>query len=344
MEPKKPGLLRRRLLGLLLALLSAAAGKPDLLSLARAGESLTEKQAQKLRDDLEKTADSAELRAQLLGYDLARKANLRPARLVAILWLIDHRTDDPMTGSPYCQIDPADDPDGYAKAKAAWDAQVAAHPNDAALSANASSFFAASDFNAADALLQQAITLEPKNADWPEREAQLYERRITVHPEETARLAPAALQLRQSAYNLTTNPRRRFAVLVRMPADAIGAEDLISAKRLAGQLLATAPKFKTEPAYGDAIHWGNIAMGEISLRSQRFDDADQYLLAAAQSPGSVSLATTGPDFHLAKGLLAQGERATVHDYLVACGKFWPAGSERLKNWITTLNAGGTPDM
>jgi tetratricopeptide (TPR) repeat protein len=320
-----------------------AAAKPDLLSLARTGESLTDKQAEKIENDLEKSSDSGELRAELLGYDLARKDNLRPSRLAAILWMIDHRTDDSIAGSPYCQIDPTDDAPGYARAKAAWDAQVSAHPNDAALSANAAAFFAVSDFNAADALLQQAMTVDPKNADWPEKTAQLYERRFTQHPEDTARLAPAALQLRQSAYTLTTNPRRRFAVLVRMPGDAVGAEDLISAKHLAAQLLATAPKFKTEPVYGDAIHWGNIALGEIALHNERIDDADQYLLAAGQTPGSPTLASVGPDFQLAKQLLAKGERGTVHDYLNGCKKFWPAGGERLKTWLTTVDAGGTPE-
>jgi tetratricopeptide (TPR) repeat protein len=324
-------------------LLLIAAAKPDLLSLARAGETLTDKQAQKIETDLEKSGDSAELRAQLLGYDSARKANLRPSRLLAILWMIDHRTEDAIAGSVYCQIDQTDDPEGYAKAKAAWDAQVGAHPKDAPVAANAAAFFAAGDFSAADALLQQAITLEPKNADWPERAAQLYERRFTQHPDDTARLAPAALQLRQSAYNLTLDPKRRFAVLVRMPGDAVGAEDLIAAKRLATQLLATAPKFKTDPAYGDAIHWGNIALGEIALGANRFDDADQYLLAAGQTPGSPTLASVGPDFQLAKQLLAKGERGTVHDYLTACNKFWPAGGERLKTWLTTVDAGGTPE-
>ena len=320
-----------------------AAAKPDLLSLAHTGESLTDKQAQKLQSDLDKTDDSAELRAQLLGYDLARKVSVHASRLAAILWLIDHRAADPISGSVFCQIDPTDDAEGYAKAKTAWDGQVAAHPNDAAIAADAAGFFAVSDFGAADALLQQAMTLEPKNADWPERAAQLYEQRFTQHPEDVARLAPAALQLRQSAYTLTPNPRRRFSVLVRMPGDAVGAEDLISAKRLAAQLLATAPKFKTDPAYGDAIHWGNIALGEIALHSERIDDADGYLIAAGQTSGSDTLATLGPDFHLAKGLLEKGERGTVHDYLKACAKFWTSGSERLKNWTRTLDAGGTPD-
>ena len=261
------------------------------------------------------------MRAQLLGYDLARKANLRPSRLRAILWMIEHRADDAIAGSQFCQIDPADDPEGYAKAKTAWDAQVAAHINSAPIAANASAFFAVTDFSAADALLQQAMTLEPKNADWPEKTAQLYERRYTQHSDDTARLAPAALQLRQNAYTLTLDPQRRFAVLVGMPADAVGADDLIAAKRLATQLLATAPKYKTDPAYGDAIHWGNIALGEIALRAERIDDADQYLLAAAQTPGSPTLATIGPDFHLARDLLAKGERGQVHDYIKGCEKF-----------------------
>src|ERR1035437_776160 len=74
---------------ILLTLLSIAATKPDLLTTARKGESLTEDQASKLQAGLQKSPDDAELRAQLLGFDLGRKADVRLDRLTHILWMID---------------------------------------------------------------------------------------------------------------------------------------------------------------------------------------------------------------------------------------------------------------
>jgi tetratricopeptide (TPR) repeat protein len=335
----------------LIALVTISAAKPDLLSLARTGQQLTDDQAKKLQsdlagkpDDADLSEDKTEIQAQLLGYELSRKADLRSARLAGILWMIDHRTTDPITGSVYCQIDAVDNAEDYTKAKHAWDAQLTANPGSAAIAANAAAYYASSDFDAAVALLQQAIAIEPKNADWPERLARIYERRFRKLPDEAPRLAPLALQLRQSAYNLTNSHTHRFAVLVCMPQDAIAAGDLIAAKRYAHQLLGTAPKFKTSAVYGDAIYWGNLALGQIAFQSGRLDDAEDDLSNAGQSPGSEDLANTGPDFTLAKGLLARGERTPVHNYLLACKKLWPAGAQRLDAWLGTLDSGGTPDF
>jgi hypothetical protein len=338
------GVHRRAPVVSLLCLLAIAAAKPDLISLARKGESLTDDQAKALQADLQKHPDDANSHAQLLGYQLSRHTNFHQLRLANILWMIDHQTTDAITGSAYCQIDPTDDADGYAKAKADWDAQVAAHQTDAEILTNAASFFTANDFGAADSLLQQTIALDPKNGSRPEHLAQLYEKRFTQHPDETARLAPLALLLRESAYKLILDPPHRFALLVQMPMDALRGDDRIAAKKFAGQLVATAPKFKTDPAFGDAVHWGNIVLGELALRNEKTDDAVAYLNAAAQTPGSATIAGTGPDFHLAKGVLAKGERSAVHDYLTACKKFWPAGREKLNSWLTIVDAGGTPDM
>ncbi len=321
-----------------------AATKIDLLSLARAGQQLTDAQAGRLQNQLQQSPDDPALHAQLLGYDLSRKADLRSVRLTSILWMIDHRTADPLAASAYCQLNPADNADDYAKGKAAWDAQLTAHPNSAPIAANAAAYYAVSDFDAAVALLQQAITLEPKNADWPQRLAETYEQQFAFHKDDAPRLAPLALQLRQSAYNLTPNAGYRFGVLVRMPADAIAASDVIAARRYARQLLATAPKFKTSPYYGDALYWGNMALGEVAFRAGRIDDAEDALNSAAQSPGSDALKSTGPDFTLAKELLTKGERTPVHDYLTACKKLWPAGAQRLGAWLNTLDNGGTPDF
>jgi hypothetical protein len=293
---------------------------------------------------LDKSNDDAELRAQLLGYYQVRKAQIRDRRLKAILWMIDNRAADPITASGYCQIDAGDDPAGYGAVKVAWDRQLGAHSTDPVICANGAAFRSIADFHEAQGLMQQAIATDPKNAIWPEQLAIMDEQQMKLHPADAGQLGNEAVQLRQSAYNLTSDPAHRFHVLLQMPDDALQGEDYIQAKRLGRQLIGTASKFPDDPCYGDAIHRGNIVLGEASLQGGMLDRAEEYLTAAGATPGSPTLATTGPDLHLAKALLARGERTAVHDYLMQCTKFWKAGNEKLKAWITTLDSGGTPDL
>jgi tetratricopeptide (TPR) repeat protein len=334
---------RPLLLGILL-ISTLAADKParSLISSANAGVKLSDDQAGSIETKLRKTPDDPELHAQLLGYFQARKTGEHEARTKQILWMIANRPADTITTTAYCMIDAADDPDDYAKAKEAWDSQLGSHSTDPVITANGAAFRAVADFPDAQSLLEKAESLDPKNELWPERLAQLDEQRMAKYPAEAATLAADALGQRQSAYKLTPDPQRRFHVLIHMPEDAMLSENLIQARRLGNQLVGTAEKFQNDPEYGDAIHRGNIVLGEESLEAGNVDRAEQYLAAAGDTPGSASLATVGPDLHLAKRLLARGERTAVRSYLAQCTKFWKDGEQRLKDWISALDTGGTP--
>lgn len=54
------------------------------------------------------------------------------------------------------------------------------------------------------------------------------------------------------------------------------------------------------------------------------------------------LGTRGPDFELARSLLARGERSVVAEYLTLVRGWWPAGADRVDEWAATLRGGGTP--
>ncbi len=327
-----------------LSLVAAVPARRALSALADDGAKLSDEQAGRLAVELRRSPDDADLRSQLAGYYQFRKAANREQRTKNILWLIEHRPGDAITTTAYCMIDAVDESDAYAKGKAVWDHQLGANSTNAIILANGSAFRAAADFGDAEGLLEQAAVLEPKNSTWPEKIAILQEQRLVGRPEEAVKLAAKALEQRQLAYNLTADPQHRFHVLIRMPDDALLSQDLIQAKRLGKQLVGAAAKFRDDLSYGDAIHRGNIVLGEAALQAGIVDRAEEYLKAASHTPGSVALEKTGPDLHLAKQLLARGERTAVREYLANCMTFWKSGSQRLKVWTATLDAGGLPDF
>ena len=317
---------------------------PKLAAAAEHGRRLSDDAAKQLEAGLLQHPDDATAHVQLLGYYYDRSAAFPQQRLAHVLWMIRHRPADPLTPE-YGTVGPVADGPGYAAASAAWDEQVAAHPTDTAVLADAAAFYDnGTDTPKAQDLLRKAMDAEPKSPLWPARLAGSTERQAARGEAAAAPdLYNQALALRQSAYKLMPDRTDRFRVLVGEPMDAYRGGDAIAAKRLASNLLEAADDFPTDPAHADAVHQANIVLGEVALQVGNTDRAEDHLAAAAKVSSSPTLATTGPDLNLAKELLAKGERSPVRAYLVACEGFWTAGHDRLKRWVATLDAGGTPD-
>ena len=329
----------------LLLLLAAVAftTDPKLAADVERGRRLSDDAAKTLEATLALHPDDAPAHAQLLGYYYDRAAAYPQRRLAQVLWFIRHRPADPTTAA-YGTINPLSDAPGYKEATAAWDRQVDAHPADPAVLADAAVFFDnGTDTANAQDLLRRAMEFEPKSATWPVRLAASLERQADRAPDQTADLCRQALALRESAYKLTPDRADRFHALTGEPMDAYRGGDLITAKRLASNLLEAADDFPNDPGHPDAVHRANIVLGEVALHSGNTDRAEEYLAAAAKVPPSPTLAANGPELCLAKELLAKGERTPVKAYLVACEPIWPGGRERLRRWVATLDSGGTPD-
>ncbi len=307
------------------------------------GRRLTDEGAKAVESTLGLKPDDASAHAQLLGYYYDRAAASPQKRLGHVLWFIRHRPADPLTAA-YGMVSPLADATGYKAATDAWDKQVDGHPTDAAVLADAAVFFdnGTDSANAQD-LLRRAIDAEPKSAQWPARLAGSLERQAARQPDQAPDLCRQALALRESAYKLTPDRVDRFHVLAGMPMDAFRGGDLISAKRIASNLLETADDFPSDPLHPDALHRANIVLGEVALHSGNVDRAEEFLATAATVKTSPTLATTGPDLGLAKELFAKGERTPVRNYLLACEPIWTGGAERLKRWVATLDSGGSPD-
>jgi hypothetical protein len=110
----------------------------------------------------------------LLGYyfvDRFRSAAAARARHGLILRVIAEAPGSPVSGRPEAGLFPRDGRP-YERARRLWLRQVAAHPDDARVLANAASFFLLSERPTGLALLVRARSLEPGNPEWARRLAE----------------------------------------------------------------------------------------------------------------------------------------------------------------------------
>jgi hypothetical protein len=332
-----------------LLIASGATTEPSatLLDAAGQGTKFTSAEVDRIESDLRYVRNNATEHAQLLGYYSLRPGEQTLRRREHVLWMVQNRPADPIAATGYCRIDPELDRDGEAQLRALWLHQQAKDPDNPAILLNAATALIDRDEVDAELFLQHGAELEPKNAKWPQRLAELYELRAArSHDsrENRERAASLALAQRQKACYLTLDVTERFHIFIEMPRDAVRAGDFLQAKRLGLQLLDMASLFQKDPEYGTAIHVGNIALGRVALHTGDVDTANGYLTAAGQAQASPTLTGAGPDMSLAAELLARGQRRTVRDYLAACAKTWKSGSARVHAWIDTVDAGGTPDF
>ncbi len=113
---------------------------------------------------------------------------------------------------------------------------------------------------------------------------------------------------------------------------------------LAKDYLEAAEHHRHSKNYGNAIHQANVVLGLIALERHEVELAEQYLLAAARTPGSSQLKGMGPNMLLAKKLLDNGRRGAVLRYLDGCGNFWRLSMGRLWKWKLQIRAGHTPNF
>jgi hypothetical protein len=109
------------------------------------------------------------------------------------------------------------------------------------------------------------------------------------------------------------------------------------------RLQATLPqKVRFLATYAQNVYNINDALGRSAFKRGDYLTAGDYLLKAADTRGSGSLSTFGPDLWLAQKLLDAGQRDVVLTFFQRCKNFWP--SPKLDRWITDLQNGQTPDL
>lgn len=135
---------------------------------------------------------------------------------------------------------------------------------------------------------------------------------------------------------------QRFHALDKAAKESFNNGKFEDANQYATELLSSAPNYRSDWNYGNAIQDGNLVLGRLALREGRKDEAKKYLLAAGKSPGSPTMDSFGPNMSLAKDLLDKGERNIVLQYFELCRNFWKDGSSELDRWRDEVKNGKTP--
>jgi tetratricopeptide (TPR) repeat protein len=139
---------------------------------------------------------------------------------------------------------------------------------------------------------------------------------------------------------MSEDPGRRLLLLPVLAGLAFDLEDYEAARKYAIQSLDVA-KEREDIVAGvaigpQAIHDSNDVLGRIALHEQKVEEAKDYLLKAAETPGGGILSTVGPRMLLAQALLDRGEREVVIEYLQRIKSSWRQGAVQLDQWIAVV--------
>jgi ribosomal protein S15P/S13E len=341
------------------AVTKAQTMRDDPRDLAMEGRTLTAEEAENLELHLKNNPDDLTARTKLLGYYMRFSFGPGPEqqkRTNHVLWVIEHHPEAEVAGFPEAMLDPHTDAAAYAEGRATWLKRAEAKEATVAVLGNAASFFQLYDRPTAEDLLSRAEALEPENAHWAERLGHLYDLdqvRFRGQPSvETAKKALAAYEraldkIQRSKQDRLLQHLARHNLLQYAARAASQANEDEKATAYATELLnpassspAIAPALAV--SRGNAIHYGNLVLGEVALRHGDIEKAEQYLIAAGKTPGSPNLDSFGPNMYLAQELLKRGRSETVIEYVRLCGQFWKR--EKTEAWITDIKAGRTPDF
>jgi predicted Zn-dependent protease len=296
------------------------------------GASISVSKAESLERQLSLDPGNQTIRALLLYFYEARSTDPNDARRMheQYVWFLANSPGSPVLRE--C-VPPDDigDAKTYALCKQLFESAVKQHPNRPEVLANYGRLVFLEHDQSID-LLTRAAKLDPRN---PERYADLaHSYSLAVdgpffqHSEVNADRALAN-------YRLADQLGGSVAVANIIQA-AYQAQDFNSVQNEAAKVLKNTRSFS-----GDDVHAAHTALGQLALKKSDVNSAKMHLLASARVDPTPVLGSFGPEMSLAKSLLAKGERQTVTEYLVECGKFW--SDERQVRWLGQLRLGQTPD-
>jgi tetratricopeptide (TPR) repeat protein len=317
--------------------------------LALEGLELDAAEAAHLESLLKSNPRDLEARTKLLGYYSQRSyadASARRRKTAHCLWMIRHRPEAEIVGTPFCQIQRFIDAAAYRKAKALWDKQVERHRNNTAVLANAAGFHTLDEKGTAIALLKRLQRLDPRNPEWHDRLGHLHHLQSGGGAGRKRNKAAALRALEQwdKALALLPTDSARFYMLTQMAPIAVDAGRPRKAVRYAKELLRRAGKFRADWNHGNAVHYAHRALGRVALSAKRMEEAKRHLIASAKTKGSPQLNSFGPNQDLAAELLARGETKTVIRYLELCRKFWEMGLPQIDAWTKSIRETGKTDF
>lgn len=321
-----------------------ASGK-DATSWYLEGRKMKAEEIAGLQKQVAANPDDLAARVKILGYYLQKgifDAGAREVMQPHILWIIRNRPAHEAASGPFCMTDAIIDAARHKEQAAAWEEQLAAHPNDLAVLANAALFFTLPDWDKAKELLLAAKKLDPGNPKWSKRIGSLYFLRSNDPFIGKANARQAFEAFREAA--ATQRGEERFDTLDYLAAAALQTGEMSAARSVAEELLKLAPDYRKNWNYGNAIYTGNAILGQVALAEGDVEAARRYLLAAGDTPGSPQLNSFGPDLALAQALLDRGENETVLTFLEKISKFWSMDRGKLDVWMKAIRAGKKPRL
>jgi len=93
---------------------------------------------------------------------------------------------------------------------------------------------------------------------------------------------------------------------------------------------------------GNTVFDCNFVLGRLALLDGDVALAEEYLLLAGDTKGSIVLDTSGPNMSLARELLKRSRRETVLKFLAQCGRFWTDDHGLLAKWSAEIENGEMP--
>ncbi len=298
------------------------------------GMQLGEVDAARVANALEVDPADVALRIQRMGY---RRRNGIPCDEDSV-WLTVNHPELDLGAIVHVPREVA--PELYAAIRSAWDAHLAASPEDPVILRHAARFASFDESTFAESLLRRGALLEPTSPRWFSDLGNQLMRRTAWESEALARrtIALEALESFERARDLESNGSRH-AELVNVAKAAYLAGLHERAASTARQVLAECGQYESEWFHGNSVHHANIVLGQVALANGDLEEAARRLEAAGKTPGSPQLNSFGPDLTLARALLAVGRAESVATYLQECSRFWRTRRPLLDDWIAQIRAG-----
>ena len=312
-----------------------------------AEDTYTSDEIKALEERIKKNPGDFEVRGILIEQYFLQAETSKDAREEwkrNIVWVVRNDRYLETEALPIPMLDPQQQKKEIKLAIDLWNEIVDVHKDDPlVLSAAARFLMFYEDMGTAERLLKRAKELEPKNPDWMEKLAMIYELRAERESGKAKEvLLKKALEERKKAKELIESDI--FYLLCNLAKISFNAGEMKKADQYARQLLKEADTRKNDWNYGNAIHDGNMVLGRIALKSGDIEKAKYYLIEAGKTPGSPQLNSFGPNMTLAKELLEKGEKEIVRKYFKLCENFWEMDMGRLKEWTSIVKKGEIPDF
>ncbi|HEY3447522.1 MAG TPA: hypothetical protein VGK67_14300 [Myxococcales bacterium] len=318
-----------------------------------------------LEAELHANPDSLDLHLRLLeAHCMAPELLGTRRRIELVEWLVRNHPDHQLCRTPFCAVNPSQDPEGFRSVKAAWLDAMADAPNNVLILRGAGAFLCIDDYQAAKGLFLKAVNLAPQDA-----EAWLDLGRLCREPEEQLRAFIRARDLGSESPNL----------LAWLAQTAIAAGDLDAAETFGRELLDRVEVRRRE--VGEALqwrergaqlwkraramsgtdenaqkivravsesshdtHWGNTVLGVVACRRGALDTAAAHLVGAFEITPDYRLGAYGPKPILLQELCRAGRAPDVLKVLKTYEGLWEGEvAARWRQWAAQIERGELPD-